>query len=107
MVSSSTPAVLATSTTAAGGIFSNVAENEYDSAEGSAVDLSEVDEAIRRAELQAKLMLEQEAGEAMAAQAAETEKKGLEQVLQQEGASAEEKEVTACGDGVRSRPSDV
>lgn len=97
MVSSSTPAVMAT----------KFDENEYDSAEGSAVDFSEVNEAIRTAEVQAKLMLEQEAGEAMAAKAAEMEKKGLEKVLQQGGASAEEKKVTACGDGVRSRPFDI
>lgn len=114
--SSSTPTAVAGPTAAASEMFSKVAANEYrrhsmgyddDSAEGSAIGLSEVDEAIRTAEVQAKLMLEQEAGEAMAAEAAESEKKGLEQVLQQEGASAEEKEVTARGDGLRSRSSDI
>ena len=61
------------------------------------LDEDEVDEAVRAAEIQAKLIAEQEAGEAVAAAAAETEKKCLENALRQEGASAEEKEVMACG----------
>lgn len=61
---------------------------------GEEIDhFEKIAEAVRREEVEANLMAEQEAGVAVVVAAAETQKRTLEQELEQAGATVEEKEV--------------
>lgn len=87
-------------------LISQEAETEYrqhaietneDNAMEEMANFEEVAENVRREEVEANLLAEQEAGVAAVVAAAETQKRSLEQELEQAGATVEEKQVGSGG----------
>lgn len=110
LVSTSATSAAAAPSAAASALFSQIAATEYRRhSAGNDTEVrdsiarlveEEAEEAVRRSEVEANLLAEQEAGVAAVVAVAETEKKGLEEELEHAGATIEEKEVNARGWGI-------
>lgn len=107
LVTSSASSAAAAPVDAASALFSQLAASEYrrqsmELGAGGVADLSdhdalraeeEAEEMARRSLVEATLLKEQEAGVAAVVAVAETQKKNLEEELEQAGATVEEKKV--------------